>query len=159
MSEAEETVAQPAPLEPGQVWAGETGRGRFGHQVLAGAHRWTADEPRSVGGEDAGPSPYDLLLASLATCTSMTLRMYADRKQWPVDRIAVRAYRERAEVPAPEAGGAPVKVDKFTCEVSIDGDLTEEQRERMRQIADRCPVHRTLERGSLLQTLLVPPAG
>ncbi|WP_372593955.1 OsmC family protein [Actinotalea sp.] len=143
-------------LPPGQAWVGETGTGRFAHEVRAGRHVWTADEPASVGGDDAGPGPFDMLLAALASCTSMTLRMYAERKGWPVERIAVRALRERVQVPSASGSGTPVMEDRFTCEVELVGDLDEQQRERMRQIADRCPVHRTLERGAVLETTLVP---
>ena len=147
-------AAPPATLRTGHVWAGETGAGRFTHEVRAGRHVWTADEPTSVGGDDAGPAPFEMLLAALAACVSMTLRMYADRKEWPVERIGVVALRERVSVEPDDDSGIPVRVDQITCEVEIVGDLTVEQRERMRQIADRCPVHRTLENGNRMATRL-----
>ena len=136
-------LAGPAgPLPPSQAYVRETGPGRFTHEVRTGQHVWTADEPVSVGGDDLGPAPYDMLLAALGACTSMTLRMYATRKGWPVDQVAVRVVRDRVD--APSAADPAVHTD--------------EQRERMRQIAARCPVHRTLEGGVLLETRLVPRA-
>ena len=144
----------PASLRTGQVWAGETGTGQFMHEVRAGRHVWTADEPTSVGGDDAGPGPFEMLLAALASCVSMTLRMYAERKQWPVEQIGVVAFRERVSVEPDDDSGIPVRVDQITCEVELVGNFTAEQCERMRQIADRCPVHRTLEGGIRMVTRL-----
>jgi len=158
MSDSPDAPAPRAPLRAGQVWAGETGTGRFTHEVRAGRHVWTADEPTSVGGDDAGPAPFDMLFGALASCVSMTLRMYADRKELPVERIAVVAFRERVDAGLDESG-IPVRADQITCEVEIVGDLTEAQRERMRQIADRCPVHRALEGGNRMLTRLVESAG
>jgi len=157
MNESPEAAVPSAPLRTGQVWAGEAGTGRFTHEVRAGRHVWIADEPTSVGGDDAGPGPFEMLLAALAACISMTLRMYADRKEWPVERIGVVAFRERVSIEPDDDSGIPVRVDQITCEVDIVGDLTIEQRERLRQIADRCPVHRTLEGGIRMVTRLTEP--
>lgn len=157
MNESRSAAVPPQSLRTGHVWAGETGAGRFTQQVRAGRHVWTSDEPTSVGGDDAGPAPFDQLFAALASCVSMTLRMYADRKEWHVERIGVVAFRERVSIDPDDGSGIPVRVDQITCEVDLVGDLTAEQRERMRQIADRCPVHRMLESGNRMTTRLTEP--
>lgn len=131
--------AAPAPHEAvdgGTVLVRETGVGRFQQSVQAGAHRWHADEPVAMGGDGSGPAPYDHLLAALGTCTTMTLRMYADRKGWPLDCVAVALRFVRGD-----AGDTVVRT------ITIEGELRAEQRERLLAIADRCPVHRTLQAG------------
>ncbi|MCV2395970.1 OsmC family protein [Actinotalea sp. M2MS4P-6] len=142
--------AMPEP-GPGEVLVVETPAGHFTQEVRVGAHTWTADEPLDAGGDDAGPAPYDLLGAALGACISMTLRMYADRKGWPVEAIGVLVGREKVSV---EVDGAPTMRDRFTCTLRLAGDLSDEQRARLAEIADRCPVHRTLERGALFETRL-----
>jgi len=99
-------------------------------------HRLTADEPRDHGGDDDGPSPQELLAASLASCTAVTMEMYAERKGWDIGEVAVDVDY------APAQRGSPTK---FTMEVQLPKELPEEQRERLMQIAAKCPVHRTLE--------------
>jgi putative redox protein len=142
-----------ADLAPGQVLVLENPAGRYQQHVQVGVHAWVSDEPESAGGDDAGPSPYDLLGAAIGTCVSMTLRMYVERKGWAVESIGVLV--ERAKVSVPGADGAPARMaDTFTLTLRLVGDLTPEQRARMAEIADRCPVHRTLERGALFETLL-----
>jgi putative redox protein len=113
--------------------------------IQAGRHALTGDEPEEVGGDDAGPTPYDFLLSALGSCTGMTLRMYADRKEWPLDETIVhlshdKIHAEDCEDCATEAG----KVDRITREIDVRGDLTETQGERLLEIANKCPVHRTL---------------
>lgn len=131
-----------------------------GHQVVArteralyrtelltsGEHALIADEPKSMGGKNLGPNPYDLLLAALGACTTMTLRMYADRKELDLESVTVRlTHAKTSRTEALESGEeARVKVDEITRDIELVGDLTEAQRARMLQIADRCPVHRTL---------------
>lgn len=133
------------------VVAEETGAGRFQVAIQAGGTRFLADEPESVGGLGSGPTPYDLLSAGLAACTTMTLRLYANQKGWPVARIrtAVGHQKRKGEVPA----------DLFARRIEIEGALDDEQRARMLEIADRCPVHRTLESAAAVTTSAgAPPA-
>jgi uncharacterized OsmC-like protein/fermentation-respiration switch protein FrsA (DUF1100 family) len=125
-----------------------TGATGFRTEIRTGAHGFQADEPTAVGGEDAGPSPYDLLLASLGACTGMTLRMYADRKRWPLESATVHLTHSRVHaVDGQAAGTGDARADQIAREIEIIGPLDDEQRARLMEIADRCPVHRTLERG------------
>lgn len=139
-----------APVEAvasddGWVDVAETGRGAFTVQVSAGKHRWLADEPTSAGGSDAGPTPYELLVAALGACTSMTLRMYARQKALPVDRIRVRLKHAKIHAADCERCETAVgRIDRIEREIRIDGALDEPQRQRLLEIADKCPVHRTL---------------
>ncbi len=110
--------------------------GKLRHQVEIGRHQLTADEPSDLGGEDAGPNPQELLAASLASCTAITIEMYAKRKGWQVDDLAVDVDYEPAQ------RGSPTR---FTMKVQLPKELPEDQRERLLQIAAKCPVHRTLE--------------
>jgi len=119
--------------------------GGFRTEVRLGRHDIIADEPRSVGGTDLGPTPYDLLSAALATCTSMTLRMYANHKGLNLESATVRVEHDKIhaeDCEDCESGGG--KIDEFRRTISLEGDLTDEVRNRMLEIADRCPVHRTL---------------
>jgi len=132
--------------ERGQVTVigGGVGEG-FRQEVFARAHRLIADEPESVGGADAGLSPYDLLLAALGTCTSMTLRMYAEHKKWPLGGVRVDLSHSRVHAEdcahCEQKGG---KIDRIERVIHVDGGLDDEQRGRLLEIADRCPVHKTL---------------
>lgn len=119
--------------------------GGFLQTVVAGQHRFAADEPTTAGGSDSGPTPYDLLLAALGACTSMTLGMYARHKKWPLRRVAVRLRHER--VHAKDCADCEAKegqVDRIERELELFGDLDDTQRARLVEIAERCPVHRTL---------------
>ncbi len=129
----------------GHVVVEETGEGRFVQRIRSGRHVLTADEPRSVGGDDRGPGPYELLLAALGACTSMTLRMYAEHKKLPLQRVAVilRHHKIHARDCA-DCETREGKIDIIEREISLDGPLDEGQRGRLMEIADRCPVHRTL---------------
>jgi uncharacterized OsmC-like protein/alpha/beta superfamily hydrolase len=132
--------------EQGQVTVlgGGVGDG-FRQDVYARHHKLLADEPEHVGGTDLGPSPYDLLLAALGTCTSMTLRMYAERKKWPLESVRVDLGHSR--IHAEDCGHCESKkgrIDRIERTVVVLGDLDEDQRQRLLEIADKCPVHKTL---------------
>ena len=128
----------------------------YTNRVAAGRHELLADEPTSVGGLDLGPNPYDYLLASLGACTSMTLRMYADHKQWPLEKVAVRLKHSKIHAQdCAECESDSGKVDRIERELEITGDLDETQRARLLEIADRCPVHRTLMGEKQILTRLV----
>ena len=128
----------------GHVVVGELNK-KFLRRVSSDTHSWLADEPKSMGGEDLGPDPYEHLLAALGTCTSMTIRMYANRKKWPVEDINVELSHRRTHVQdCEDCDGEGSKVDLIERKVTITGDLTQKQHDRLQQIADRCPVHKTL---------------
>jgi putative redox protein len=119
--------------------------GGFTQEVETGRHRLVADEPVAAGGADTGPSPYELLLAALGACTSMTLSMYARRKQWPLEAVTVRLAHSR--IHAQDCAECETKegmLDRIEREISLIGPLSAEQRARLLEIANRCPVHRTL---------------
>lgn len=122
-----------------------TGSSGFYTEIAAGPHHLVADEPTSVGGTDAGPTPYGLLVAALGACTTMTLSMYADRKGWPLESAAVNLKHQKIHArDCRECESETGYVDRIDRELELHGPLTLEQRERMLQIADRCPVHKTL---------------
>ncbi len=117
----------------------------FRQEIAAGSHQFSSDEPASVGGTDSGPTPYDLLLASLGSCTSMTVAMYARRKHWPLERVTVHLRHSRVhaeDCAACETQDA--KIEVIECDIGLDGALDEDQRARLLAIANRCPVHLTL---------------
>lgn len=119
--------------------------GRFAQDVEIGPHRLRADEPVAVGGDDTGPGPYDLLLAALGACTSMTIKLYAERKHWPVEQITVRL--RHAKIHASDCADCETregKIDRIERDIELVGDLSPEQRTRLLEIANLCPVHRTL---------------
>ncbi|WP_100258866.1 bifunctional alpha/beta hydrolase/OsmC family protein [Qipengyuania seohaensis] len=126
-----------------------TGHGKFGTEVHTVSHQFIADEPKSYGGDDSGPTPYDLLNAALGTCTAMTMKMYADRKKWPLEGVSVHVTHERKheeECDHVEAMQEGKQMQALNRVISIRGDaLDDEQRARLLEIADKCPVHRTLE--------------
>lgn len=153
----DENPAAPLPTSSAQVVVAETGQGRFLNHVVAGGHQFLADEPEAVGGFDAGPSPYDLLAAALGACTSMTLRMYAERKGLPVERIVVEVTHDKRHLEDSDAvaAGQGTMIDHFGRRVLVEGALTADQRQSLHAIADKCPVHRTIERGALISTSFV----
>ncbi|TMJ83604.1 MAG: OsmC family protein, partial [Alphaproteobacteria bacterium] len=123
----------------------ETREGRFQQEVTVGAHRFLADEPLEVGGLDSGPGPYDLLLAGLGACTAMTLRLYAERKALALERVTVRLNHSR--IHAADCADCETKegmLDRIERAITLRGALDAEQRRRLLEIADKCPVHRTL---------------
>src|SRR5688572_14235034 len=117
----------------------------FAQIIEAGRHRLISDEPVEAGGADTGPSPYDLLLAALGACTSMTLTVYARRKQWPLEDVVVHLKHSRIYATDCEnCETTDGMVDRIQREIVLSGPLTEEQRNRLLEIANKCPVHRTL---------------
>lgn len=136
----------PAPSEPGFVTVQETRNGKFQQLVSVGPHRLLADEPVAVGGNDTGPGPYDFLLAGLGACTSMTMRMYAERKALPVERITVTLSHTKIHAAdCEDCETKDGKIDRIERVIAMEGQLDAEQRARLMEIADKCPVHRTLE--------------
>jgi putative redox protein len=127
--------------------------------ISVGPHHLLADEPKTSGGSDAGPDPYELLLAALGSCTNMTLRMYADRKKWPVTEIRVALTHSKnypndcvyCEQPA-------AKLDRIERRITLMGELSVEQRQRLLEIANLCPVHKSLTSRIDIQTELVNPS-
>ncbi len=128
----------------------------FVQHIEAGSHALVADEPRAAGGTDQGPGPYELLLAALGACTSMTIGMYAKRKGWPVENIEVRL--AHSKVHAEDCADCETRVgmvDEIQRDISLSGNLTDEQRARLLEIANKCPVHRTLTSEIKIRTRLV----
>ncbi len=143
-----------APLvEPGWVTVVESGAGKFTQRLLDGRHQLLADEPAAVGGDDRGPGPYELLLMALGACTGMTLRLYADRKRWPLQRVTVRL--RHAKIHAEDSADCETRqgmLDRIERMISLEGALDGAQRQRLSEIADMCPVHRTLSSEIKIET-------
>ena len=131
-----------------EVIVGETGEGSYTQSVTAGNHTLTADEPLDKGGLDKGPNPFEFLLGALGACTTMTIRMYADRKNWPVEKVSVRLTHNKIE----ELGNG--LVDIITRDITLEGKLDDELRQSLLDIANKCPVHRLLENQPRLLTRL-----
>ncbi len=128
-----------------------TGRARYHTEIFAAGHALVADEPETAGGTDTGPTPFGLLMAALGACTTITLRMYADRKEWPLEEIGVRLRHQRfqaAEAPKSESGHP--MLHEIAQRLELVGPLDEEQRARLLEIAHRCPVHRAIESGVVM---------
>jgi putative redox protein len=135
--------------EDGGRWVvSRVGRKGFQTEVVARSHHLVADEPVALGGTDGGPTPYEYLLMSLASCTAMTLRMYANRKSWPLERAEVslrqmRSHERDCQTCATEAVG----IERIERRIELEGPLNDEQRKRLLMIAERCPVKQTFEKG------------
>jgi len=128
----------------------------FAQEVIAGSHRIASDEPVAAGGTDTGPSPYDLLLAALGSCTSMTVAMYARRKGWPLREVTVRLRHSR--IYAEDCADCETKegmLDRIERDIELTGTLTEDQRGKLLEISNRCPVHRTLTSEIDIKTRLI----
>ncbi len=152
-------VASDAPAVPevkpvdGAVVVQETGWGKFQQAIAAGPHRLLADEPESYGGKNSGPTPYDLLLAGLGACTVMTVRLYADRKKWPLERTqAVLRHEKIHAEDCAECETKDGRIDHITRELRFHGDLDAEQRAKLVEISEKCPVHRTLHSEVSIET-------
>jgi len=145
-------------LEAGaeEVVVREAELGRLAQDIAVGPHRLRADEPRKLGGDDTGPTPYGLLLAALGACTTMTLRMYAKHKKWPLESVDVTLRHDKIHAQdCAECETETGKIDRIEKEIALAGPLSEEQRQRLLEIADRCPVHRTLHNEVSVETSLV----
>ena len=131
------------------VLVAETGLGKYQVEARAGDAAFLVDEPVSAGGLGSGPNPYSLLSAALGSCTAMTIRLYANRKSWPLKRVQVAVRHSRASLQAS---------DVFEADVTLEGALDDAQRARLMEIGERCPVHLTLARGSEVRNILLSPA-
>ena len=129
----------------------ESSDGTYAQAIKARVHEWAAGEPVEIGGTDNGPTPYELLLSALGACTSITLEMYAARKGWPLDKVCVTLEHSKEER-AGENGGKPV--DMIDRIVRLEGAIDDEQRAKLIEIAEKCPVHRTLSNQININTLL-----
>jgi putative redox protein len=151
------TISENSALPPeGVVIVEDTGTGAFAEIVRAGRHVLPADEPVAVGGTDTGPGPYEYLLAALGTCTAMTLRMYARQKKWPLQKVTVRLTHDK--IYATDCASCETKegkIDRLERLIQLDGPLDDVQRKRLLEIADKCPVHRTLTSEILIPTRLL----
>jgi putative redox protein len=128
----------------------------FAQEIVAGPHRMAADEPVSVGGTDTGPNPYDFLLAALGACTSITVGMYARRKGWPLEEVTVNL--RHAKIHASDCAECETKggmLDRIERDIHFAGSMTSEQRSKLLEIADKCPVHRTLTSEIVIKTRAV----
>ena len=150
------TLPLAVPGADGIVHVSETGRGKFQQQVVSAAHSLLADEPASVGGADTGPSPYDFLGIALGTCTSMTLRMYAERKKLPLEHVQVDVTHGKVHAnDCADCGeGREGRLDRFERSIRLTGELSDAERQRLLEIADKCPVHQTMEKSSVVVTQL-----
>jgi len=150
---AAQAPAERAP-SAGEVLVTETRAGKFQQEVRIGAYRLFADEPVSQGGMDTGPSPYDFLSIALGACTSMTMRLYAEFKKLPLEKVQVlvRHDKRHADDCKDCAENGSPKIDRFERTVRMEGNLDQEARAKLLAIADKCPVHNTLERGARILT-------
>ena len=131
------------------------GRAGYRVEIDASGHALVSDEPTEAGGTDAGATPYDLVLAALGACTAMTLRMYADRKKWPLEGVVVHMHHSRSHAADEQhCEDRPARLDHIERTLEIAGPLTHEQRVKLAEIAERCPVHRTLDAGVRITTRL-----
>lgn len=152
---SEQVAGTTTASEPRQTVVHGSAKG-FAQEITVAGHQLRADEPRAVGGTDTGPTPYDLLLSALGACTSMTVSLYARRKQWPLDAVTVRLRHSR--IHAADCAECETKdgmLDGIECDVELDGDLNQEQRARLLEIANKCPVHKTLTSEISIRTRLV----
>jgi len=140
-----ETPASDRPdVAKGEINVAERNH-KFMLDVFSDSHHWHADEPAAVGGNNTGPDPYEHLLAAVGSCSAMTVRMYANRKQWPLSNVSITLRHSREhQKDCEDCADKPIQLDVIERDIKIDGDLSDEQRKRLLEIADRCPVHKTL---------------
>ncbi|MCW8128595.1 OsmC family protein [Microbulbifer halophilus] len=145
---------------PTVVAVEESGDGKFAQSLTSGPHHLVADEPEDVGGDNAGPGPYEYILMGLGACTSMTIRMYAERRKIPLERTRViLSHRKVHAKDCEDCESKEGKIDEIVREITLEGDLTGEQREKLLDIANRCPVHRTLTSDIQVRTRLSSDGG
>jgi putative redox protein len=143
-------------LPEGVVVVEDSGAGLFGETVRVGTHVLAGDEPATSGGDDTGPDPYEYLLTALGTCTAMTLRLYARQKKWPLEKVTVRLKHDKIHASdCAECETKDGKIDRMERLIHLDGPLSDEQRARLLEIANKCPVHRTLMSEIVIPTRLV----
>jgi len=131
------------------------GKSGYVTDIMAAGHGLVGDEPVSMGGSDMGPAPFDFLMAGLGTCKAMTLRMYSDRKQWPLEAVTVKLNHKKIDAADCETCRTKEgQLDQFDCEIELNGQLDDQQKKRLMQIADRCPVHRTLHSEIVIKSKL-----
>lgn len=147
---------EPEPITTRQRVAVRIGPDSLTTEIKAGVHALLADEPTKVGGLNLGPTPYDLVIAGLGACTAMTLRLYADRKKWPLTDVLVHLNHEKIHEHDSENPNKEALLDHIWREIELEGDLTEEQRRRLLEIAEKCPVHKTLHRRVNIISSLLP---
>jgi putative redox protein len=155
--EDEKSVSDHPQSASGEVIVQETGEGMFTQIIsVGGKHVLRADEPPAYGGTDTGPTPYDFLLSGLGACTSMTMRMYAERKKIPLERVSVTLRHDKIHADDCRSCETTVgKVDQIVREISLEGDLTDDQRQSLLAISEKCPVHRTLHSEVIIDSKLV----
>ncbi|MDR2839475.1 MAG: OsmC family protein [Azonexus sp.] len=132
------------------VVVAESGKGKYQQEVHIGQHHLLADEPASMGGDDSGPAPFDFLLTALGACTAMTLRMYAERKGLALRQVSVALQHEKIAI-----DGIPR--DRIGRQITLDGDLSAAERQRLLEIAEKCPLHRTLSQPLVIESCLTAP--
>lgn len=120
------------------------------HEINAGTHKWISDAGKDIGGEESGPNPHELLLASLGACTSMTLKVFSQRRGWKLDEVHVKLEEETVEDP----NNPGRKMSKITRDIQVRGDLTKEQLDTLKSIADKCPIHKLLTESKQILTSL-----
>lgn len=143
-------------IKPIEIVVNESGQGKFTQEIHIGAHTLISDEPVLVGGNDLGPSPYDLLLAGLGACTAMTLRMVADLKKMPLEKVIVKLKHEKLYAKdSKDCENCHSKIDHIERNIELIGDLSQEDKNKLLEIANKCPVHRTLTSKIMIETKLI----
>ena len=155
MTDPSNTPSAAVTAEDAAGWVtARIGRSGFRTDATARTHSLIVDEPVTVRGSDLGPTPYEFLLTALGACTAMTLRLYADRKKWPLESVTVQLRSGQShEKDCEECPTKKVGIGTIQRRLELQGALTDEQRTRLREIADRCPVKQTLERGILVEAV------
>ncbi len=148
-------IDEKKPIKPKKQVAVRIGQDGYTTDITNGRHQLVADEPEDIGGNDYGPSPYDLLLSSLGACTAITLRMYADRKNWDLKEVLIQLdHKKDYAKDCDKCESKDSKIDYIDRHIELSGDLTEDQREKLIEIAEKCPVHRTIKSEVKINTLL-----